>query len=348
MTTQNFKLHYYKDPKGNFGDDLNSWMWEELAPGLMTDSAPTRFCGVGTLIDQTMPDAPGWLIFSSGVGYGPRPAKFNSPSWVIGCVRGPLSARVLGLRPDEAIADGATLLSLLPSGQPMPLDERKGIVFVPHHKAIDDSQLEAACTLAGIEYLSPREDSRKVIERIRGAKLVIADAMHAAIVADTLRVPWIPVQTSAEINTFKWLDFTLSLDMPYEAIRLPASSAIQFWRGATLPLYKQDFALAVPSVENAIAHYQSHERLRNKWWWTSRRNVGHGSYKRLIKPLVQSDAMRGMRTKWDKAALERTAAALAAAAKTTQYLSSDAVFFAARDRLAARFEAVTGRKIGMK
>jgi len=47
--------------------------------------------------------------------------------------------------------------------------------------------------LAGVTFLDPFEDSEKMVQRIRRAKLVIADAMHAAIVADALRVrgfPW--------------------------------------------------------------------------------------------------------------------------------------------------------------
>lgn len=36
--------------------------------------------------------------------------------------------------------------------------------------------------------------------------MVLADAMHAAIIADAMRVPWLPLITSPQINTFKWLD----------------------------------------------------------------------------------------------------------------------------------------------
>src|SRR5690606_11437285 len=90
---------------------------------------------------------------------------------------------------------------------------------------------------AGICFIDPRADSRESIERIRRAGLVVADAMHAAIVADTLRVPWVPVATSPEISAFKWLDWTLSLELPYEPVALPPSSAVEAARILTLPLY---------------------------------------------------------------------------------------------------------------
>jgi succinoglycan biosynthesis protein ExoV len=48
--------------------------------------------------------------------------------------------------------------------------------------------------------------------------------MHGAILADTLRVPWIPVITSPIINVFKWRDWTMSLGLDYRRILLGAST----------------------------------------------------------------------------------------------------------------------------
>jgi len=44
--------------------------------------------------------------------------------------------------------------------------------------------------------------------------------MHAAIIADTLRVRWIPVVCSKNINTFKWLDWLSMFDIDYTPIYL--------------------------------------------------------------------------------------------------------------------------------
>lgn len=340
-----FRLHYYRHSLSNYGDEINGWLWESLAPGLWRDDAETLFCGIGTLIDQTMPDARKWVIFSSGVGYGPLPDSSILSKTTIACVRGPLSAKIMNLGSDAYVTDGAALLSYLPQCQPAPESERHGIVFMPHHFGMDDVQLEEACAAAGIEYLSPRWESKATTERLRTARLVIADAMHAAIVADTLRVPWIPVQTSSEINTFKWLDWTMSLDMPYNAIRLPSSSAVELIRNATLPLRAGNFAVRDATPENALRHYENYQKVRQTPWWVPRRNIVVGLHKHIAKPALTSSVATPLRKFIDKRALDATTEALRKAAGATSYLSDDRVFESKRDELASRFKAVTGRII---
>jgi succinoglycan biosynthesis protein ExoV len=46
--------------------------------------------------------------------------------------------------------------------------------------------------------------------------------MHGAIVADALRIPWIPVCTREGINSFKWEDWCASVSLDYRPYHLPA------------------------------------------------------------------------------------------------------------------------------
>lgn len=218
------KIYYFKDPVGNFGDDLNAWLWDSLLPGFFDEDDSTRVSGIGTIINTSMPQAKKWVVFSSGVGYGHPPKNFGDSNWDILCVRGPLSAKVLGLDPSKAVTDGAALLNTLEEFKPLPEKERSGVIFIPHHHALQSGQWESVCNLAGIEFVNPQWDSKVVIQKIRHAKLVIADAMHAAIIADAMRVPWIPVITSPQINTFKWLDWTQTINLQYSPEILGASS----------------------------------------------------------------------------------------------------------------------------
>ncbi|TYX27701.1 hypothetical protein FCG76_028230, partial [Klebsiella pneumoniae] len=89
-----------------------------------------------------------WFVFSSGVGYGYPPVNFGDDNWNILCVRGPLSAKILGLDKNKAITDGAALLNTLDEFKPLPENERKGIIFIPHHHALLSGQWELACKLS--------------------------------------------------------------------------------------------------------------------------------------------------------------------------------------------------------
>lgn len=261
------KLYYYKSPEGNFGDDLNEWLWDELMPLQFDDRDDVCFSGIGTIINTSMPEAKKWIVFGSGVGYGYPPEGFGNASWDIKFVRGPLSAKVLGLKQDQFITDGAILLKQLPEFTPLEDSERDGVVFVPHHHALLTGKWEKVCELAGIEFINPTGDAREVIQKIRKAKLVIADAMHAAIIADAMRVPWIPVTTSNQINTFKWCDWAYSMEMEYKPTQLGSSSFREFFRNISLGLYGEKYYSKTTDVEVLAREFYKQRDLKSSKWW---------------------------------------------------------------------------------
>jgi len=238
-----------------------------LLPGFFDDNENVRVSGIGTIITSAMPPAKKWIVFSSGVGYGYPPVNFGDSSWETLCVRGPLSAEILGLPKDKFITDGAALLNTLAEFQPLSDAERKGVIFVPHHHALVTGQWEKVCQQAGIEFVNPQSDAKTVIQKIRHAKLVLADAMHAAIIADALRVPWVPLITSSQINTFKWLDWTQTINTPYRPIVLGSSSLREYLRDKSLCTYGEKYFLPDSDVEFAIKYFRKQRELKNKKWW---------------------------------------------------------------------------------
>jgi len=211
------KLFYYKHPSGNFGDDLNPWIWETLAPELFDDDDSRLLVGIGTLINDKAPPEPMKLVFGSGVGYNGKPQI--DARWQFYCVRGPRSAQFLNLSPSLAISDPAVLLTQVAG----PAPEKTGkVYFMPHHGSLGNADWRPVCAAAGIEFLDPSDEARETVRKIRGARLVIAEAMHAAIVADAFRVPWIPVSCYDHILDFKWRDWCESLQMDYRPTALPS------------------------------------------------------------------------------------------------------------------------------
>jgi succinoglycan biosynthesis protein ExoV len=205
------KLYYYKDPKGNFGDDLNPWIWNALAPGLIDSDDSTLLLGIGTLINSRVPRKPQKLVFGSGVGY--CDSATTDDTWKFYCVRGPLSAASLGISESLAITDPAILLTQIVAEPAVP----SGLVgYMPHHLSASFADWEDICKKAGLIYLDPQADAKETVAKLRSAKLVITEAMHGAIVADAFRIPWIPVKCYDHILEFKWNDWCKSLEVEYQ------------------------------------------------------------------------------------------------------------------------------------
>lgn len=222
------KLYYFRSKTGNFGDDLNPWFWHRIFPGVFDDSADALFVGIGTILNDKLPKSPRYLVMGSGYGYGGRP-PLDDADWQIWCVRGPRTARELGLDPGLAVADPAIKLPELVAGEPAsPPDGRVACGFMPHHTSATHGRWQDVCALADIEFVDPREDVHTVASKIRACDLLIAEAMHGAIVADAFRVPWICAQSHSDFCRFKWLDWADSLEIPLEAHFLPAT-----WAGNT-------------------------------------------------------------------------------------------------------------------
>jgi succinoglycan biosynthesis protein ExoV len=227
------KIYLLGAVQGNFGDELNRWLWHALLPGMWDEDGDTLFVGIGTILDCKLPAARTVIVFGTGAGYTAPPADIatNPVRWRIYGVRGPLTARALALEPRLAITDPAILLATLAEFRGL---RRRGVIFVPHWKSVRYGYWERICASLGIEFIDPCGDSKGLVQRIASAEKVIAESMHAAIIADAFRVPWIPIALSREISPFKWVDWAASLDMPYRPVCLPPSNRIESLRNTLL------------------------------------------------------------------------------------------------------------------
>lgn len=213
------KLYYFRCEKPNFGDELNPWLWPRLAPQLLDDDDGELFLGIGTILNDGLPAAPRKLVFGSGYGYG-NPPSIDPEKWRFHCVRGPLTARALGLPPELAVCDPAILLRRLP----WPVATRRyPVSFIPHWESLDRGHWAQVCEYADVHFIDPTAPVEQVVAEIRGSELVIAEAMHGAIVSDAMRVPWIAVDPQLHMHSPKWLDWCASINVPYKPLALRPS-----------------------------------------------------------------------------------------------------------------------------
>lgn len=210
------KLFYYE--MKNFGDALNGWLWPRLLPGVFDNDDRSLFVGIGTLLNERMPKQSFKAVFGTGVGYGESTPALDD-TWKFYCVRGPLSARALGLEPRFGISDPGCLVQVLDLPRPEPIHAAS---FIPHWKSAEYWDWKTTCERVGVHYIDPNGETEDVLRQIKQSKVVLAEAMHGAIIADALRVPWTPVKAFKHVLRFKWEDWCQSLGLEYKPVGLPS------------------------------------------------------------------------------------------------------------------------------
>jgi len=211
------KIEYYHD-NPNFGDALNPWLWPRIMPGFFDDDGQTVFLGIGSIIGRTrFPHTVRKILF--GAAYVPEYhhlPNVKGPDWDIYFVRGPRTARLLGLPPELAVGDPAILVRTLIDQPPRP----QTVSFLPHWQSAATGNWERACRRAAIQYLDPRAPVERLLSGILRSRLVIAESMHGAIVADALRVPWVAVKPLNKVHRAKWQDWAAPLGLTLRPRRL--------------------------------------------------------------------------------------------------------------------------------
>jgi succinoglycan biosynthesis protein ExoV len=243
------ELLYYRDRIGNFGDDLNGFVWQKLLPPHVFEADRILLMGIGSIFNghlAPLSKTQGKRVFviGSGAGYGPLPPDWEN--WNILGVRGPLTAELIG-KPEVAMTDSAVLLSSITE---MRADSthRDSILLMPHHHSITRGHWEQVAHEAGMTFVDPRWSVETVLGHFSRAKLVITEAMHGAIVADTLRIPWMPIVIAPDALPFKWTDWALSMDLPYEPVHIPASSVWELLYHRSLMRRAKKQGLVAPAL----------------------------------------------------------------------------------------------------
>jgi len=217
------ELYYFKSDKGNFGDDLNPWLWPQLFD-INHIEKETHFLGIGSILNnhdgnlKALKDRKK-IVFGTGI----RPyINFSSfqhdESFDIRFLRGPLSAGMTGNK-FPFITDAAYALRQLDGFSTDDVEKQYEVSVMPYFKSLDYFDWKEICAKLGYNYISPFSENgvEFTINEIKKSKLLITEAMHGAIVADIYRVPWHrfifsgPSTEGSMVSEFKWADWLQSV-----------------------------------------------------------------------------------------------------------------------------------------
>ncbi|MFT3934320.1 MAG: hypothetical protein QM726_11930 [Chitinophagaceae bacterium] len=216
-----------KSRKDNFGDDLNVWLWPQIFNKEMPNANDIFFLGIGTILaggSKELQKMDGYkkVVFGSGV----RPSesyKIYKPDALTDIVflRGPLSSQFLNNQYDY-ITDAAYAIRQLPDFEKIKNTEKKyDVSLMPYFLSTDYFNWEKICEELGFHYISPLSEKGVdfTLSEIAASKYLISEAMHGAIAADILRVPWhrfvltTPHTEGAMVSEFKWADWLQSVQL---------------------------------------------------------------------------------------------------------------------------------------
>lgn len=242
------KLYLWRGAVRNFGDELNELLWPRLLPGLFDDDETTLFLGIGSVLDAR--HSPEAIKLVAGAGYGgyQKPATLDA-RWLVHWVRGPRTARMLGLPASRGMGDPAMLL---PVAGWHGMGAGTAVGFMPHFESLTYGAWGEAAAAAGVELIDPRGDPAGIVEAIGRCRLLLCEAMHGAIVADALRVPWVALRPLASVHHAKWRDWADALGTEVTFQPLTASSLSEWlhaWRVATWHHGREILRVASPVLE---------------------------------------------------------------------------------------------------
>ncbi len=193
------QLYRWRGAARNFGDELNTLLWPRLLPGFFDDDPAEQFLGIGSVLDARHDTGVVKLVAGAGYGDYEAPPRLDA-NWIIHWVRGPLTARLLGLPEACGLGDPAMLL-------PEPCAAGRAVGFMPHFESLDRGAWAEAAAGVGLTLIDPRGDPAAILAAIGDCCLLLSEAMHGVIAANAMRVPWIALRRLASIHRAKWLDW---------------------------------------------------------------------------------------------------------------------------------------------
>lgn len=206
---------YYWNAKRNFGDLLSGLLIKRFT-GINSKWAPTEeaeLVVVGSILEHLPTN---WDGVIAGCGKLHKDTKISLPYSRILALRGPLTAK--GIKGNFALADPGLLADEL-----VTLDEKEyDLGIVPHWT---DKTLEYNPIFKQFKprIIRPNGDPLEIIREIGKCKKIVSSSLHGIVLADAFGIPRrieiaprLLSHSHQEGGIFKWLDYSASINMPFE------------------------------------------------------------------------------------------------------------------------------------
>lgn len=252
------KINYWKNPFGNFGDDLNLLLWPEIFGDIETTENNFEIWGIGSLLDN-LEDGKALRIVM-GAGSAGRHIGRVDTNWDFRWVRGPLTARALNIPESKGLGDPACLWSGLKRN--IDYQPQGPIGIIPHFRTWQSFDWSNVAKQAGMIAINPMQAPELIAEKISLCSKIMAESLHAGIFADTIGVPWAPIVMAHRFNAFKWRDWLATVGREFNPFVLSRPLCINtsllkcsLNRLATLVNYSSNtFKTELRPIRNATDH----------------------------------------------------------------------------------------------
>lgn len=205
--------------EGNFGDELNRWICQELS-GRPVRHAPAHLAdliAIGSILEpwfwrERRNEAFAGVIWGAGRMFGAHPLRF--PRARIVALRGHGTRNTLtGAGAVAALGDPGLLAPVLQRSTPE-ADARYQVGVMPHWSEREHPKIRTLASVSSeVCVIDPCGSVPEVLEAMAACRRILSSSLHGLIVADALGIPseWLRLKTGREdqfgLPEFKYRDY---------------------------------------------------------------------------------------------------------------------------------------------
>lgn len=201
-------------------------IWPHFLGDVFDPTGTTAFIGIGSILDKRYDSYPHKIVFGAGARSSSSVPDITNGGWDIRFVRGPNTAKALGLSDKHWISDPAIIAPIVhPRPRTPSITDQPVVGFIPYFQT-DPIYTEMVCNAAGLRHIPVTLSPEQFIYQLAGCTHILTEAMHGAILADAYRIPWIPCRITnhdyeQETHLFKWTDWMMSINITSDFLNLP-------------------------------------------------------------------------------------------------------------------------------